>query len=87
MSFRALIVVSRLTCVFQKRLYATTPSGLIKGTLIKGNLTASDLPPVIGFVQKIERGETYVNIHTVHYPTGEIRGQISLANITTAPQQ
>src|SRR6266540_3720719 len=51
-------------------------------SLIEGNLTSSDLPPVVGFVNKMERGETYVNVHTSTFPTGEIRGQIEMENAT-----
>ena len=57
-----------------------TPTGPVNGTLIEGNLTSADLPPVVGFVNKMKLGETYVNIHTVSFPTGEIRGQIYIAN-------
>ncbi len=62
--------------------HSETPTGLVNGTLIEGNLTSSDLPPVVGFVNKMERGETYVNVHTSTFPTGEIRGQIEMENAT-----
>ena len=60
-----------------------TPTGPVNGILIEGNLTSADLPPVVGFVNKMKLGETYVNIHTVPFPTGEIRGQINIANAST----
>ena len=60
--------------------HSGTPTGPVNGTLVEGNLTSADLPPVVGFVNKMELGETYVNIHTVPFPTGEIRGQIYVAN-------
>jgi CHRD domain len=60
--------------------HVTTPTDPVNGTLVEGNLTSADLAPVVGFVNKMEIGETYVNIHTVPFPTGEIRGQIYIAN-------
>ena len=60
--------------------HVTSPTGPVNGTLVEGNLTSTDLPPVEGFVNKMELGETYVNIHTVPFPNGEIRGQISITN-------
>jgi CHRD domain len=66
--------------------HSAVPTGLINGTLVEGTLTSSDLPPVVGFVNKMERGETYVNIHTETYPIGEIRGKISVSN-TNAPMK
>jgi len=32
---------------------------------------------VIDLIKAMERGETYVNVHTEENPNGEIRGQIS----------
>jgi hypothetical protein len=61
------------------------PSGVTSGTF-STVLTAADLMPdptdgIITFadaVSAIERGDTYFNIHTVAFPDGEIRGQITL---------
>jgi len=60
--------------------HSAIPTGLINGTLSEGKLSSSDLLAVVGFVNKMLRGETYVNIHTETYPIGEIRGQISVLN-------
>jgi hypothetical protein len=35
--------------------HSGTPTGPINGTLIESNLTSADLPPVVGFVNKMER--------------------------------
>lgn len=48
--------------------HSGTPTGLVSGTLIEDNLTSSDLPSLLGLVNKM--------------PTGEIRGQIEMANAT-----
>lgn len=50
-------------------------------TLSKGRLSASDLflPGLTwdAFVEEIRNGNTYVNVHTLDNPGGEIRGQLS----------
>lgn len=52
------------------------------GTVVEGSLTRYDLiGPLQGcsisdLVREIQRGNTYVNVHTVQNPNGEIRGQI-----------
>jgi hypothetical protein len=51
--------------------------------LAKGTITSADLVgPLAGatlseLIAKMEAGNTYVNVHTVEHPAGEIRGQIS----------
>ena len=54
------------------------------GLLAEGTITEADLTATAGvfdgsmaqFIQLMEDGETYVNVHTAAHPSGEIRGQI-----------
>lgn len=52
------------------------------GTLAEGTITAKDLMGSLKgklfshFIQMIEDGHTYVNVHSETHPDGEIRGQI-----------
>ena len=39
---------------------------------VRGTVTVS-----ASVVREIERGKTYVNVHTAKYPNGEIRGQVA----------
>jgi hypothetical protein len=71
-------------------LYGTPPPepdddlipGRFDGVLAEGTITAGDLVgPLAGeslsaLVDAIEEGNTYVNVHTIDFPGGEIRGQI-----------
>ena len=71
-------------------LYGTPPAGpdedlipgRFDGVLAEGTITAADLVgPLAGktladLLQAMQDGGTYVNIHTIQYPPGEIRGQI-----------
>jgi len=68
-------------------LYPSGPPPMLKegkfeGTLAEGNITAENLQgdlkgkPLSALVEKIEAGETYVNLHTKEKPGGEARGQI-----------
>ena len=56
--------------------------GRFDGVLAAGALTAADLRgPLMGMelsalMDAIRNGEAYVNVHTLQYPPGEIRGQI-----------
>ena len=64
---------------------ADSPTGPISGNLANGTITASSLEgqmqgtAVSDLVKSMERGETYVNVHTEANPNGEIRGQIAAA--------
>jgi hypothetical protein len=54
---------------------------LINGRLAIGAIQEDDLlggfaGDFDGFVEALRNGEFYVNVHTVEYPPGEIRGQI-----------
>ena len=55
----------------------TFRNGVIRGTLrsrdLVGPLRGLDIRWLI---REIERGNAYVNVHTVRHPNGEIRGQI-----------
>ena len=46
----------------------------VNGTLITGNIALTSLPA--GFLQKVDSGQFYINIHTAANPGGEIRGQL-----------
>ena len=67
-----------------------TITGNINGTLTQGNITGEMLegPSVSDQLSEIalgmKNGSTYVDVHTVDYPNGEVRGQIMSANSTHA---
>ena len=67
-----------------------TVTGDINGTLTQGNVTGDMLKVSSGATQLLElalamkNGTAYVDLHTVDYPDGEIRGQIMSANSTHA---
>ena len=56
--------------------------GRFDGILAAGTLSAADLVgPLAGMdfealIDAIRNGETYVNVHTLQFPGGEVRGQI-----------
>ena len=61
---------------------AGAPDGRSDGILAQGTITAANLAgplagqPLSALIAAIEAGDTYVNVHTVTNPAGEIRGQI-----------
>ncbi len=56
---------------------------------LTGTLTQADVTPANGIstiaqvAQAIEAGNAYVNIHTVLYPAGELRGQLATSSSAT----
>lgn len=56
--------------------------GRLDGELASGAFTAANLvgplarQPLAALLDQMRVGEAYVNVHTVAYPAGEIRGQI-----------
>lgn len=68
-------------------LYPSAPPPQLKpgrfdGELASGVITAASLvgplarQPLAALLERVRVGEAYVNVHTVAYPGGEIRGQI-----------
>jgi hypothetical protein len=74
-------------------LYRTNDNstGNINGTLTQGNITGQTSEGQAGasdqlsdIILGMKNGTTYVDVHTIDYPAGEIRGQIMSANSTHA---
>ncbi len=69
-------------------LNSSSPINIHNGTLMKGQLTATDLvgslkgKTINDLVKLFNNTKTYLNIHTKQYPNGEIRGQITTVNAT-----
>ena len=64
----------------------SSPTGQMSGILSRGNITSKLLKGpledrlVSDLIKLINNGSIYVNVHTLDYPNGEIRGQ--LTNLT-----
>jgi hypothetical protein len=60
-----------------------TIPGPFTGVLAQGTITAGDLEgslagqPLSALIAKINADSAYVNVHTLSFPAGEIRGQLS----------
>lgn len=58
------------------------PDGEVEGNLVEGVILEMDLigplegKPLEALIELLEKGNTYVNIHTEKNPNGEIRGSI-----------
>ena len=57
------------------------PSGPNHGVLVNGVITSSDVTGVFdgdisALIGAIRSGVIYINVHTLDYPAGEIRGQV-----------
>ncbi|MEK5234261.1 CHRD domain-containing protein [Paenibacillus sp. FSL L8-0470] len=51
--------------------------GVIRGTLTRNDLIGPlDGKTIRDLVREFERGNAYVNVHTIQNPNGEIRGQV-----------
>ncbi|HEX6301131.1 MAG TPA: CHRD domain-containing protein [Acidimicrobiia bacterium] len=69
-------------------LFEADPPRSEDGLLAEDTITEADLIPIPGefdgtmaqLVELIRSGDTYVNVHTTAYGTGEIRGQLALAS-------
>ncbi|WP_410771267.1 CHRD domain-containing protein [Fontibacillus sp. BL9] len=54
----------------------------VKRGVVRGTLTSNDLVgPLSGktirdLIREFERGNSYVNVHTIQHPDGEVRGQV-----------
>ncbi len=64
-------------------LFSGGADGEFDGLLAQGTITEADITGPLagdfpGFVDALRNGMLYVNVHTVAYPPGEIRGQIGV---------
>lgn len=63
-------------------LYAGDPISIEQGFLVQGNFTGPNPGNACGWqtladmVEALASGDTYINVHTLNHPSGEIRGQI-----------
>ncbi|TLS49280.1 CHRD domain-containing protein [Paenibacillus antri] len=55
----------------------TTRRGVVCGSLTRRDLVGPlQGDPLRDLIAEIDRGNAYVNVHTIRHPNGEIRGQI-----------
>lgn len=60
--------------------------GRFNGVLAQGSIDETNLvgplagEPLEALIEALESGNAYVNVHTLQYPGGEIRGQIDIGN-------
>ena len=56
--------------------------GSVEGNVLRGDITADALigplvgSPLTALLREMEEGHTYINVHSMEYPVGHIRGQI-----------
>ena len=57
------------------------PAGRTNGVLAEGTISASDVTGLLAgdldaLIDRIRNGRIYVNVHTVEFPSGELRGNL-----------
>jgi hypothetical protein len=56
--------------------------GRVEGNVLRGDITADDLVgplvgnPLTALLREMEEAHAYINVHSMEYPVGHIRGQI-----------
>jgi hypothetical protein len=65
-------------------------TGKVDGTLVRSSINSTSLIGLLkgklmtDLIKSIDGGQAYVNVHTTQNPPGEVRGQISSGNATSA---
>ena len=65
-------------------------TGKVDGTLVRSSINSTSLIGLLkgklmtDLIKSIDGGQAYVNVHTAQNPPGEVRGQISSGNATSA---
>lgn len=61
----------------QSRFGISVRRGVVSGVLTRNSLVGPlEGKPLSNLIKEIRRGNTYVNVHTIQNPDGEVRGQI-----------